>query len=292
MGTNDSFDSYYKNLENNGSEIDSSNSTPVFDFLQPKEKPKSSSNANQTATLTVKADTDVRLYCDGEFVDEFEANKVKRTTIPTGQHILTIESAQYDDITEDREIDASDPNKTYTLLVKDMKVKEEERQKEADKRFEKLCELYGWSNDERNEEENSLEHCRKLAEQGDMDAQCELGDRYFWGNDVPQNYKLAFDWYLEAAKQGHAGAQYHVAEAYRDGYVEGVPQNYYLAAEWYRDAAEQGHDGAQMQLGTCYALGWGVPQDYTKAIEWYKKAAKQGCYDAIKKIKIVEKYIY
>ena len=74
---------YFETLANSIQE--SENATPV-------------SAVAATATLTVKVDTDCKLYCDGDFLDLFEANKVKKITIPTGQHLMTIESEHYESV--------------------------------------------------------------------------------------------------------------------------------------------------------------------------------------------------
>lgn len=76
------------------------------------------------AFLTVKVDVDCKLYCDGDFLDLFEANKVKKIPIETGQHLITIESEHCDDVSEDHVIDAAEAGKNYLLLVNGMKQKE------------------------------------------------------------------------------------------------------------------------------------------------------------------------
>lgn len=53
------------------------------------------------------------------------------------------------------------------------------------------------------------------------------------------------------------------------------------AAEWFLKAAEQGLARAQYNLGVMYANGTGVAQSYEKAVEWYQKAAEQGFEDAM-----------
>lgn len=73
-----------------------------------------------TAFLTVKVDIDCKLYCDGDFLDLFEANKVKKTQIPTGQHLMTVVSEYFEDISEDHVIDAAEAGKNYLLLINDL----------------------------------------------------------------------------------------------------------------------------------------------------------------------------
>lgn len=115
---------------------------------------------------------------------------------------------------------------------------------------------------------------RKAAEQGNASAQNNLGNCYYFGKGVEQNYYEAVKWYRKAAEQGYDWAQYNLGDCYYSG--KGVMQNYYEAVEWYRKAAEQGNSTAQTNLGFCYESGKGVEQNYNKAIEWYRKAAERG----------------
>ena len=77
-----------------------------------------------------------------------------------------------------------------------------------------------------------------------------------------------------AAEQGDADAQFNLGVMYADG--EGVPQDYQEAVKWYRLAAEQGYADAQANLGARYDTGRGVSQDYQEAVKWYRLAAEQG----------------
>ena len=81
--------------------------------------------------------------------------------------------------------------------------------------------------------------------------------------------------YTKAAEQGDAEAQYNLGVCYEKG--EGVPQNYEEAAKWYMKAAEQGHANAQNNLGLCYYVGNGVRQNHEEAVKWYRKAATATC---------------
>jgi len=115
---------------------------------------------------------------------------------------------------------------------------------------------------------------RKAAEQGYAPAQSNLGVMYEHGKGVPKDYTKAVEWYRKATEQGIAIAQFNLGVMYDNG--KGVPKDYAEALKWYRKAAEQGNASAQYNLGCMYANGKGVPQDYTKAAEWYRKAAEQG----------------
>ena len=67
-----------------------------------------------------------------------------------------------------------------------------------------------------------------------------------------------------SAEQGDANAQYNLGNRYRKG--EGVPQDDKEAVKWFRKSAEQGDASAQCNLGVMYYLGEGVPQDYKEAV--------------------------
>ena len=54
----------------------------------------------------------------------------------------------------------------------------------------------------------SLEQIRKLADEGNAEAQYKLGRMYEEGLGLPQDYKEAAKWYLKAAEKGNAQAQY------------------------------------------------------------------------------------
>ena len=142
----------------------------------------------------------------------------------------------------------------------------------------------------------------------------ELGNKYYNGDGVAQDYEKAVKWYRKAAEQGHAEAQYHLGRYYEDdeeddveadkwyikaisGYKKaaeqgcpealyrlgkmyengkGVTRNYFEAIKLYKKSAEQGYVIAQYILGSLYMYGTGVMQNYNEAVKWYKKSAEQG----------------
>ena len=76
------------------------------------------------------------------------------------------------------------------------------------------------------------------------------------------------------AEQGDADAQFNLGVMYHEG--KGVPQNDKTAVKWYRLAAEQGYADAQISLGAMYAFGTGVLKDYVYAHMWGNIAATNG----------------
>ncbi len=85
------------------------------------------------------------------------------------------------------------------------------------------------------------------------------------------DYAKAYKEFKKLADQGDAEAQSRLGEMYANG--QGVPQDYAKAVKWYRKAAEQGYDEAQFELGWAYADGNAVPQDFIQAYMWFDLAA-------------------
>jgi len=81
-------------------------------------------------------------------------------------------------------------------------------------------------------------------------------------------------WYRRAAEQGDTDAQLNLGLLYATG--RGVPQSYGKAVRWYRMAAEQGDADGQSRLGLLYANGQGAQQDLVQAHLWLSLAAAQG----------------
>ena len=115
---------------------------------------------------------------------------------------------------------------------------------------------------------------REAANQGDAEAQFNIGIAHSKGEGVVRDDAEALRWYRMAAVQGLPQAQNLVAVAYAAG--NGVAQSDAEALRWYRMAADQGYSPAQLHLGTMYANGRGVTRDYTEALHWYRLAADQG----------------
>ena len=113
----------------------------------------------------------------------------------------------------------------------------------------------------------------ELAEDGDADAQHNLGLMYANGVGVPQNDEEAVSWWRLAADQGYAPSQARLGEAYLLG--AGVPLDYGAAVRWHRAAAEQEYPMAHYALGMMYSQGVGLPYDILRAFMWYDLAASK-----------------
>ena len=86
------------------------------------------------------------------------------------------------------------------------------------------------------------------------------------------------DNYRKLAEQGDANAQCSLGLCYAKG--EGVEKDFKEAVKWYRKSAEQGHVYARNNLGVCYDHGNGVIQDKVKAYAWFAVASANGAENA------------
>ena len=86
----------------------------------------------------------------------------------------------------------------------------------------------------------------KAAEQGNAEAQCQLGLLYAQGLGVTQDFEQAAEWYQRAAAKMHPKAQFNLAFLCAHG--EGVEQDYIQAYMWYRLSTLYGYAQAQINL--------------------------------------------
>lgn len=135
------------------------------------------------------------------------------------------------------------------------------------------CYYKGWGGVEKDSVEAAT-WFRKAADQGNTVAQFQLGWCYSTGTGVKKDVIEAASWYRKAADKGDALAQCNLGLLYYNG--DGVRKDTTEAVEWYRKAAEQGNIIAQSNLGVCYEKGNGVEKDDVEAIKWFRKAADQG----------------
>jgi uncharacterized protein len=139
----------------------------------------------------------------------------------------------------------------------------------------------------------------------------EMGDRYFTGRGLEQDYAKAFEWYRKAADQGLADAESRLGYLYTNGL--GVSRDIDQARAWYQKAADQGNGEAKAALqrpqpqpnpseqnappGAPFAAtsqeqdltpaqenergdGDVIFHKYGDAMEWYRKAADRGLANA------------
>lgn len=131
-----------------------------------------------------------------------------------------------------------------------------------------------------------------LAEQGNHDAQYNLGMLYLWGQGVAKNEKKAFDFFTRAADQNDPRAQLQLGTLYTMGWGTAVdeqkarsligkaaeqrypPAEYQMstierAFHWTRRACEDGYNPGCYMLALMYQNGWDTSPDPVEATHWY-----------------------
>jgi len=88
------------------------------------------------------------------------------------------------------------------------------------------------------------------------------------------DYTTALAEWKPLAEQGDANAQYNLGAMHGNG--DGVLKDDKEAVKWFRLAAEQGDVDAQSKLGFRYGTGQGVIQDNVYAHMWFNIAASNG----------------
>lgn len=129
---------------------------------------------------------------------------------------------------------------------------------------------------------------KKLAEEGDKNAQCYIGLCYQLGRGgVSKSDRQALNWYNKAAGKGSADALYNLAMYYERGVC--VIKDEKKAFDLYFRAATLGHSDAQYVLGLLYmcCIGTNDKDKHRKAIQWFQRAAKQEHPKAVKALKDV-----
>jgi hypothetical protein len=102
------------------------------------------------------------------------------------------------------------------------------------------------SSAEQRAQAKSLPELRKLADQGDADAQWQMGLHYHNGEDVPRDDAQAMQWFLRAAEQGNVSAQSALGSYYWAG--RGVPEDLSKAYMWSEIALAGGDENSKSRL--------------------------------------------
>jgi len=128
------------------------------------------------------------------------------------------------------------------------------------------------------------ETTQALAERGVAEAQFNLGLSYASGKDkalgAEPDYAQAEHWYLKAAGQNHALAQFNLGVMHANG--QGLPRDRAKSLMWIQRAADLGDAAAQYRLGCSHQrdIRDGLPENAAEsrlnAYKWLRLAADQG----------------
>lgn len=119
-----------------------------------------------------------------------------------------------------------------------------------------------------------MRELKLAANNGEVWAQNNLGNCFYYGAGVEQDYQKAVKWYRKAAEQGNAEAQNNLGECYYAG--EGVEKDYLKAIAWFQNGAEQENTEAQDNLRKFYYRGEQIEQGNWDSVKNHQKAIAQG----------------
>ncbi len=130
----------------------------------------------------------------------------------------------------------------------------------------------------------AVEEYKRLASEGDPNAQVNLAILYEQGRGVSRSLCEAYDLFREPADQGFTPAIYHVGRMFLEGKC--VTQNPTEAVKWFRKAADRGYADAQCALGVLHFNGEGVPRDRVQGCMWVILAASRQNANAMKRLRL------
>jgi TPR repeat protein len=116
----------------------------------------------------------------------------------------------------------------------------------------------------------------RAAEQENPVAQAYLAYLSYLGHGLPQNDRVAADWYLKSARQGFVDAQLRLGIMFKNGRELPDPArrlegDYTKALEWLHRAADQGSAPALTQIGEIYFLNQNT--DIPRARDYFRSAS-------------------
>jgi tetratricopeptide (TPR) repeat protein len=131
----------------------------------------------------------------------------------------------------------------------------------------------------------AVKEWRPAADQGDADAQFNLGQAYRLGRGVPADLRIAQSWFQKAAAKGHEQAQANLGLILYEG---GKRRE---ALPWIRKAADRGDPRAQYVLGIELTNGDLIAKDWPRAYALMTRAAAQGLPAAARSLGQMEQFV-
>lgn len=117
----------------------------------------------------------------------------------------------------------------------------------------------------------------------------EKGCKFYFGKNVPVDYRKAYTFFKKSADTGFAPAQYNLGIMYLNN--QGVEKDVQKTISYFMLASDQNYANAQFQLGNLHFNGEELPKDLHKSLSFYKDACKNGSQDACKMANHIEEKI-
>ncbi len=123
--------------------------------------------------------------------------------------------------------------------------------------------------------ENDKPACYHLAIVGDREAQFQLAECYRTGNEMVQDWELAYQWYKKSAEQDYTPAMHALSLCLIDGY--GTEKNPQEGIKILTICAERGYMKSIHGIINVYMFGReGIEKNLNVAKKWAKIGAEQG----------------
>jgi TPR repeat protein len=124
-----------------------------------------------------------------------------------------------------------------------------------------------------------------------------LGYFNYYGIETNNDYKKAFNLFINASEKNCILAQYFVGKCYQYGF--GAVKSEKFAFKYFEKVANKNYAMGQLEIGICYKFGIGVKEDHNKAFELFKQSAEGGyskgimllgyCYKNGLELKLIDK---
>ncbi len=119
-----------------------------------------------------------------------------------------------------------------------------------------------------------LKGCNAPSSKESAEACYGLGNLYYFGNGVKQNYSFAWQRYSSSCDDKNGRACHAVGLMYAEGVY--FKKNNPKASVYYKKACNAKYDVGCYNLGVFYYNGQGVRQSYSKAKEYFGQACDMG----------------
>lgn len=135
----------------------------------------------------------------------------------------------------------------------------------------------------RKSHKEALKWFMRAASKENIRALYTTGRCYYYGDGVRVDENMAFYYLRRSAERGYMPAMYMVGDFYCTGYYRSnaVDKDDEQAVKWYKKAVDKEYTPAQYKLGLCYYYGYGLSVDNNTALEYFRKAAEKEHADAI-----------
>lgn len=118
----------------------------------------------------------------------------------------------------------------------------------------------------------SLDYYKIEAGKGSIHHINHLGQRYYYGQGVEQNYNEAFNYYSQGTFMNDTTSMFYLGEMYLNGW--GCNKDYGKAFSLFERCIRGSYTKAYNSLGYMYYFGLGLEKNVKKAYDYFQKAIK------------------